>query len=131
MGSPCPFEHLKHKLWPKERPGVKLAIWLPTTKSQKSTWFPCVQVACDIPLKSFRQGLQFFFRTHCNQRSSREVMRLQSCKSPSYENFGTPTWESKDKKPFGCGPYGEVQSILKGGKVMVSPKSGPWWVLCV
>jgi hypothetical protein len=36
MGSHCPFEHLKHKLWSKERPRVKL-VWLLTTKSQKST----------------------------------------------------------------------------------------------
>jgi hypothetical protein len=28
MGSHGSFEHLKHKLWAKERPGVKLAIWL-------------------------------------------------------------------------------------------------------
>jgi len=34
MGSHCSFGHLKHKLWPKEEPGIKLAIWLPTTKSQ-------------------------------------------------------------------------------------------------
>jgi hypothetical protein len=33
MGSHCPFGHLKHKLLPKEGSGVKLAIWLPTTKS--------------------------------------------------------------------------------------------------
>ncbi len=26
MGSHDPFEHLKHKLWPKEKLGVKLAI---------------------------------------------------------------------------------------------------------
>jgi hypothetical protein len=26
MGSHCPFGHLKHKLWAKEGPGVKLAI---------------------------------------------------------------------------------------------------------
>jgi hypothetical protein len=26
MGSHDPFGHLKHKLWPKERLGVKLAI---------------------------------------------------------------------------------------------------------
>jgi len=32
LGSHHPFGHLKHKLWPKERLGVKLAIWLPTTK---------------------------------------------------------------------------------------------------
>jgi hypothetical protein len=27
------FGHLKHKLWPKERPRIKLTIWLMTTKS--------------------------------------------------------------------------------------------------
>ncbi len=26
MGSHDPFGHLKHKLWPKERPGIKLAV---------------------------------------------------------------------------------------------------------
>jgi hypothetical protein len=26
MGSHCSFGHLKHKLWPKEGPEVKLAI---------------------------------------------------------------------------------------------------------
>jgi hypothetical protein len=33
MGSHSPFGHLKHKLWPKKRPGVKLGVWLPTIKS--------------------------------------------------------------------------------------------------
>jgi hypothetical protein len=28
MGLHCSFGHLKHKLWPKARPGVKLPIWL-------------------------------------------------------------------------------------------------------
>jgi len=32
--------------------------------------------------------------------------------SPNFGNFGTPTWESWDKMPFGCGPHGEVQRIL-------------------
>jgi hypothetical protein len=52
-----PFGNLKHKLWPKEGSGVKLTIWLLTTKSQESTWFPFVQVACDILLESSRWGL--------------------------------------------------------------------------
>jgi hypothetical protein len=36
MSSHDPFGHLKHKLWPKEKLGVKLAqiSGLPTTKSQ-------------------------------------------------------------------------------------------------
>jgi hypothetical protein len=70
MGSHCPFGHLKHKLWPKERSGVKLAIWLPTTKSQESTRFLDVQATCDIPLKSSRRGLTLWFRPHCNRSSA-------------------------------------------------------------
>jgi len=112
MGSHHPFEHLKHKLWPKERPGVKLAVWLLTTKSQELTQFPCVKVACNIPLESSRWGLQLYFRPYLNQRSAHKVMRLQSRGSPNFGNFGTPTWESRNKKPFGCGPHGEAQSIL-------------------
>jgi hypothetical protein len=60
MSSHDPFGHLKHKLWSKERPGVKLAVWLPTTKSWESTRFPCVQVACNIPLKRSQRGYNFF-----------------------------------------------------------------------
>jgi hypothetical protein len=54
MGLHDPFGHLKHKLWPKERPGVKLAIWFPTIKSRESARFPCVKVACDILLRRFQ-----------------------------------------------------------------------------
>jgi len=30
-----PFGHYQHKLWLKEGPGVKLAVWLPTIKSSR------------------------------------------------------------------------------------------------
>jgi hypothetical protein len=45
IGLHDPFKHLKHKLWPKERLGVKLAIWFSTTKSRELTQFPYVQCA--------------------------------------------------------------------------------------
>jgi hypothetical protein len=38
MASHEPFGHLQPKLWAKEGPGIKLAVWLPTTKSRESTW---------------------------------------------------------------------------------------------
>jgi hypothetical protein len=37
MASHWSCGHLQPKLWAKEGPGVKLAIWLPTTKSREST----------------------------------------------------------------------------------------------
>jgi hypothetical protein len=112
MNLHCPYGHLKHKLCPRESSGVKFPIWFPATKSQELTWFPCVQATCNIPLKNSWQKLQFFFRPHRNRRFAQEVMRPQSRGSPSCENFGTPTWESHDKKPFGCGPCGELHNIL-------------------
>jgi hypothetical protein len=57
-----------------------------------------VQVACDIPLESFQQGLQLCLTPHCNQRSTHQVMRPQSRGSPNSGNFETPTWESQEKK---------------------------------
>jgi hypothetical protein len=59
MGLHDPFGHMKHKLWPKEGPGIK---------SRESPQFPCVQVACDIPLKSSQRGLQPCFKPRLNQR---------------------------------------------------------------
>jgi hypothetical protein len=59
MGLHHPFGYLKHKLWPKERSRVKLVVWFLTTKSWESIQFPCVQVACDIPLKALDKGYNF------------------------------------------------------------------------
>jgi hypothetical protein len=78
-----------HKLWPIERLGVKLVVWLPTTKSRESPQFPCVQVACDIKLESSWQGLQLCVRPHLNQRFTNKVMGPQSRESPNFGNFGT------------------------------------------
>jgi hypothetical protein len=69
MGSHCSFGHLKHKLWSKVRSGVKIASLTPDQKSQESTRFTCLQMACDIPLESSRQGLQLCFRPHFNPKS--------------------------------------------------------------
>jgi hypothetical protein len=59
MGLHDPFGHLKHKLWPKEESGVKLAVWFPTTKSWELTKFPCMQVMCDMPLETLNEGYNF------------------------------------------------------------------------
>jgi hypothetical protein len=89
MGLHDSFRHQKHKSWLKERLGVKLAIWFPTTKSPESTRRPCVQVACHIPLENSWLGLQLYFRFHPNRRSVHKVMGSQSCESPNFGNLGT------------------------------------------
>jgi hypothetical protein len=130
MGSHDPFGHLKHKLWPKEMPGVKLAIWLPTIKSRESILFPYVQVVCDILLESFRRGLQRCFKPHLNQRFAHKVMGSQNRGSPNFENFGIPKWVLKQNVIWMWVSWRDTKYTIRG-KVVVSPKSGPWWVLWV
>jgi hypothetical protein len=129
MGSHCPFEHLKHKLWPKERSGVKLAVWLPTTKSQESTQFPCVQAVCNIPLEIFWQGLKNFFRPHHNQRFAREVMCPQM-ESQLWEFQDSHLGVLRQNAIWMWPPWRGAEYTIRG-KVVVSPKSEAWWILWV
>jgi hypothetical protein len=124
MASHEPFGHLQHKLWQKERLGIKLAVWLPTTKSRESTQPQCVQVECNTPLESSQGELQVCFRPHPNQRFEQRVMNSQSLGSPNRDNFGTPPWESQDKKPFGCRCHEVTQRILYGGRWWLPPNLG-------
>jgi hypothetical protein len=124
MASHGPFGHLQHKLWQKEGPGVKLAIWLPTNKSRELTQPRRVQVECDTLLESSWGELQLCFKPHPNQRSDQRVMITQTPGSPNRDNFGTLPWEIWDKKPFGCGCHGEAQNILYEGRWWLSSSPG-------
>ncbi len=108
----------------KEGPGIKLAVWLPTTKSLESTRFRCVQVECNTPLESSQGELQVCFRPCPNRRSEREVMNTQSPGSPNRDSFGTPLWDSWEKVPFGCKCGGETHRILYGGRWWLPPSLG-------
>jgi hypothetical protein len=135
MGSHCSFGHLKRKLWPKEGPWVELPgvcqFWLPTAKSRESTRNNWLQTTCDIPLKSSRRELQLCFRPHFDPRSARKVMGLQSPGTPAGRDFGTPARESRERKAIWMWVPWRVTEYIIRGKVVASPKSGLWWVLCV
>jgi hypothetical protein len=125
MGSHDPFGHLKHELWPKERSGIKLTIWLLTIESQKSTQFLCVKVTCDIPLKSSWQGIQLCFRPHLNRRSAYKVMGPQNRENPTLRILvlgQNAIWMWVSWK----GTYYTIR-----GKVMASPKFELWWILWI
>jgi hypothetical protein len=83
MASHWPFGHLKPKLWAKEGPGVKLAVWLPITKSQESTSSRPPNWECDMALKRSRRGLQLRFRPCCDQTLQSGVTSAQSPGTPT------------------------------------------------
>jgi hypothetical protein len=111
MASHEPFGHIQHKLWSKEGPGVKLVVWLPTTKSWESTQPQCVQLECDTPLESSQGELQVCFRPHPNWRSELGVMSSQSPGSPNQDSFG-------------CRCRGQTQRILYGRRWWLPPSLG-------
>jgi len=131
MGSHCSFGHLQPKLWAKEGSGVKLPIWLPTTKIRESTSSQRRLKECNTTLESSQRELQLWFKACPDPSSGRGAMAVQSPGTLTRDSFETPTWESREKKPFGCSFGGELQSILYGGRWWLPLESGPWWVLCV
>jgi hypothetical protein len=88
------FGHLSPKLWAKEGSGVKLPVWLPTTKSWESTSYRSPNWECDTSLERSRRGLQVWFRPHYNQTSQSGIMSSQSPGTPpgtiSGLHFGSP-----------------------------------------
>jgi len=119
-----PFGHLQPKLWAKKRSGVKLTIWLPTTKSQESTSSRRLQMECNEALESSQGEIQLWFRPHSNRRLEPGVVSVQSLGSPTWDNFRTPPWESRKNVPFGCSSRGELQRILYGGRWWLPPNLG-------
>jgi len=94
MASHWQFRHLQPKLWAKEGPGVKLAVWLSTTKSQESTFSRRLLEECDTALESSRRELQHWFKTCSDPSLGRGVMAVQSSGSPAGTllglHFGSP-----------------------------------------
>jgi hypothetical protein len=135
MGLHCSFEHLKHKLWAKEGPGVELPgvyqFWLPNTNSQESTRNTGLQATCHISLESSRRELQLCLRPQRDPRSARKVMQLQSRGSPGWRSFGTPTRESQDKKAISMWAPWKGAEYTIGSKVLAYSRGSGRGESCV
>jgi hypothetical protein len=103
------FGHLQSKLWAKKGPGVKVAVWLLTTKSRESTSSRCPIREFDTSLERSWRGLQDWFRPRRDQTLQSGVM--------SFQSLGTPPGTISGLHPNGTNSHGASQSILYGG----------WW----
>jgi len=111
-GLVLPIRTFAAQVMAKEGPGVKLPIWLPTTKSQESTSSRSCLKECDTALESSRRELQLWFRVCPDPSLGRGATTVQSLGTPTQDRFGIPTWESREKEPFGCSLRGETQRLL-------------------
>jgi hypothetical protein len=83
--------------------GVKLAVWLPTTKSRESTRPRCVQVEWDTPLERFWWKLQLCFRPRPNPRFEWRIIVSQSCGNPTLVVSGLLLGSPGTKSHLGVG----------------------------
>jgi hypothetical protein len=127
MISHDPFEYLQHKLWLKKRSWIKVSIWLLTIKAKNHpklhAWKKCAG-AWHASLKNSWQRLQLCFKPHLDQRSTQEVISVQSGKSPNFGNFKTPDLGVLGKMTFGCNPHGQSHIILWKGRWWLPPNLG-------
>jgi hypothetical protein len=129
MASHWSFGHPQPKLWAKEGPGVKLAISLPTTKSQESTCSRCALGECDTALESSQKGLQVWFRPCPNLRSGRESTMSQSLGSPKPEQFRDSILGVPGKSAIRVQVRRSGTENTIGRMVVTPPEPGPWCVV--
>jgi len=130
MGLHHPFEHLKHKLWPKEGSGVKLAVWLPTIKSWELTRFLCMQMACDIPLKAFDEGYNFASNLISIWGLHAKLWCPKVVGVSTLVISGLPLGSPETKNHLDVGPVERCKVDYKG-EGGGFPQVRAWWVLCV
>jgi len=122
---------LKTHVIAKEGLGVKLPIWLSTTKSWVSPWFLCFQVACDISMKSSWQGLQLFFRPQLNWRSERKRYGPPKSQESQFQEFqDSQVGNLGTKWHLGASPMVKHREHYKG-EGGGFPKSMPGLILWV
>jgi hypothetical protein len=123
MGSHCSFEHLKHKLWPKEGPGVKL------TPDQKKSGIDPIYMAVDnVPhtVGKFLTRATTLLQTALRSEVCSQSYGAPKSQSLDWRDFGTPTLESRERKAIWMwAPWRGPEYTIRG-KVVASPKSGPW-----
>jgi hypothetical protein len=125
------FGHLQPNLWAKEGPGIKLAVWLPTTKSQESTCSQRALEECNAALKSSQRGLQVWFRPRPDQRSRREAMMSQSPGNPKPGQFRDSTLGVPGKSAIRMQMRWRGTENTIGRMVVAPPESRPWCVMWV
>jgi hypothetical protein len=117
-------------LWPRQgfaRVRAKretLSIWLSTTKSQKSVWFPCLwHIVGNFSTRAITLLQTSFQSEVCTQ------------------SYGPPKWGKPQlwDSHLGVPKQNDISMMVLWpgtkytirGKVVASPKSRLWWVLCV
>jgi hypothetical protein len=112
MGLHIPFEYLKHKLWPKERSRVKLAIWLSKKSGTAMIYLSVGGMPHIIGNSSTR--VTILLQISPQSEVYKKIWASKVMEVPILRIFGLPTLGSWDKMTFGCSPVINKKEYYKG-----------------
>jgi hypothetical protein len=114
MGLHDPFGYLKHKLWPKERLEVKLAIWLPTTKSWESPQFLAHRWHDAYRWQDLDKGNDFASYLTSIEGFHTKLWVSKMARVPILGILGLPLGSPGTKWHLGAGPMARHREYYKG-----------------
>jgi len=114
MGSHCSFGHLKHKLWPKEGPGVKLIVWLPTRKSQDGPDLLICIWCATYHWKALDEGYNFALGCISIWCLLAKLWDSKVVGIPTWAISGLPLGSSETKCHLDAGPVERCRVYYKG-----------------
>jgi hypothetical protein len=130
MGSHDPFGHFKHKLWPKKG----LAVKLPTTKFDSQPLkvknlldFLACKWHAKYRWKALDEGYNFALDLISIGGLHTKLWPFEVTKVPTLGILGVP----RQNDIWVLVPWPGKDYTIRGGKVLASPESRPWWVLWV
>jgi hypothetical protein len=127
MASHEPFGHLQHKLWSKEGPGVKLTIWLLTTKSWESTRPRVCRWSATHRWKALEESYKFALDLILIRRLSRELWAPKVSGVQTGTTLGLLLGVPGIKAIWMRVRRSNAENTI-WGKVVACPESGPWWM---
>jgi hypothetical protein len=126
-----PFGHLQHELWQKERPKVKLTIWLPTIKSREIDPTPVCENGVRHTVGNLSRRATNLLQTLSQSEvwtKSYEFTKSRESKLGQFRD--SPLGVPGQKAIRMWVPWNNTENTI-WGKVVASPESGPWWVMWV
>jgi len=114
MGLHDPFWHLKHKLWPNERPVVKLPIWPWPLKVGNLSNFLACRWRATYRWKALNKGYNFALDLISIKDFHTKLWAPKVVGVPTLEISGLPLGSPKTKWHLGAGPVARHIVYYKG-----------------
>jgi hypothetical protein len=124
------LDNLKHKLWSKEGPGVKMSIWLPTSKVKNRPDFLVCRWHATYHWKALDDGYNFALDLISIWGYKQSYGAPKSQESQLWEFQDSQVGDSRQSDIWMPAPWPGIEYTIRG-KMVASPKSRSWWVLWV